>query len=393
MQDPKEKSQPVSVYDYATDYELCRSVWPFIAATGLPDQSQFVDLASLVRSRMAQLDDALHSWSGITATRSCHDILVETLSWFQDEKADGFGEKLGRGMRCPQPAHEIPSVLMITASLLLTIDVVREFDASRPFSVVVRWPMGKSLREAVAVSFDEYKAPATGPFTSPSSTLKRLNMATLVKSFGYSIRWTDNLKEHLTIKSKQVWIYKHKLLLAALLQTPRNNRTDIIPRPVVEEALDTLNLLFPPGHRKTGKLLKQHSQAFHSLGYCGRRPAATHRPSLQDYPYWGAKLQALLAALDEPPALGVRSMFLRKDKRNLVESVNFWLALLVAVLTVASIVLGVLGVVYAKLSFDVGRESLELTRQQWLLSLAQACAGGEEPQGATQLAGFCSQAT
>lgn len=357
-----DKTGAVTTTSYTTDAELCTSIWPFLTAQ-LRNRDQYTELASFARTQIAQLQSTLRNTpAGTTNLLTPDDVLKESLHWFHDEFKDGFGQAFGRDMQCPPTAQQIPSVLLKTASLFLTLDITREFDASRSSAVAVRWPAGKSLRQAVAAAFATKTDPAKGsdPSSASATSLKELTMVALTKQHGYTIHWTDNLKEHLTIKGKTVWIYKHKLLLAPFLQRPVNAKTDVIPRAILEEALDTLNLLFPPGHKKTGRLLKEHSRPFHGLGRCGQPPPPPP-PSLDNnspYPHWGARLSQLRLALDQPHALGLRSMFLRRDRRKLVESVNFWLALLVVVLTVASIVLGVLGVVYAKLAYDVSRESL-----------------------------------
>lgn len=341
-----DKTSAVTTTSYTTDAELCTSIWPFLTAQPR-NRDQSTELASFARTQIAQLQSTLRNTpAGNTNILTPDDVLKENLHWFNHEYKDGFGQAFGRDMQCPLTAQQVSSVLLKTASLFLAFDITREFDASRSSVVAVRWPAGNSLRQAVAAAFATKTDPTKDldPSSTSAPSIKGLTMVALTKQHGYAIHWTDNLKEHLTIKGKTFWIYKHKLLLAAFLQRPANARTDVIPRAILEEALDTLNLLFPPGHKKTSRLLKEHSQPFHSRGRCGRPPPPPPPSSSPDdnspYSHWGAQLSQLRLALDQPHALGLRSIFLRRDRRNLVESVNFWLALLVAVLTVASIVPG-----------------------------------------------------
>ncbi|GKT67893.1 hypothetical protein ColTof4_00316 [Colletotrichum tofieldiae] len=79
---------------------------------------------------------------------------------------------------------------------------------------------------------------------------------------------------------------------------------------------------------------------------------------------------------------------------NLLESANFWIATAALLLAIVSFLLGLMSIIYAKWSYDIGKESLvvsldslELTRLQYQLSLAQACSDAEE---ARLLPDFCS---
>lgn len=74
---------------------------------------------------------------------------------------------------------------------------------------------------------------------------------------------------------------------------------------------------------------------------------------------------------------GFRQLLPRRDQGNLLDSINFWIAGLVALLTVVSFVSGLVAIIYTRMSYDVSRKSWELTRDQYLLSLAEACSDPE----------------
>ncbi|KAK2037935.1 hypothetical protein LZ31DRAFT_600079 [Colletotrichum somersetense] len=178
----------------------------------------------------------------------------------------------------------------------------------------------------------------------------------------YRVDWTNYLNEHLLIntRTKVVSIYQHKVWLSANLQ---HSEHCVLPQDVVSEALDTLNLLFPHSDESTKSYLDRHGQPFYKLGLCCRERDL----DLRSYRHWGRQIQELLVVLNGPQS-GFRQLLPGKDQPNLVESVNFWIAVFVAGLTVTSFVFGLMSVVYAKWAFD------------YLLSLSQACLDSREAQ-------------
>ncbi|KAK2750448.1 hypothetical protein CKAH01_17958 [Colletotrichum kahawae] len=205
-------------------------------------------------------------------------------------------------------------------------------------------------------------------------------MSYLAVNYGFSVRWTDYLDEHLEINWERriVWIFQHKVWLAAQI----NSKTDsLLPLEVAEEALDTLNSLFPHHHAPTTSFMARHGQEFHRLGSFNRKP----RTEVSDFKYWGGKIEQLMGELSKPRR-GLRQ--LRPDKRNVLNPVNFWVAAGLACLAfLSSIAFGAVSVFYAKRSLEVSEQSLELSRLQYLLSVAQACS---TPEGAQSLPEFCS---
>src|SRR5207244_8887795 len=96
-----------------------------------------------------------------------------------------------------------------------------------------------------------------------------MTMSHLSGSRGLKVFWTSNLADHLAInwKSRVVSVYEHKICLWNHL----NSKVEpIIPREILEEAIDTLNLLFPLNDSPTKDFLKQNGKPFYGLGYCKR---------------------------------------------------------------------------------------------------------------------------
>ncbi|KAJ0161701.1 hypothetical protein CTA2_5777 [Colletotrichum tanaceti] len=270
----------------------------------------------------------------------------------------------------------------LAASLCATTNVATARDqALIPEVAPVVWEAGASLRDVLRRRFTDPRPPQE--VEAKSNTVdSKLTMSYLVVNHGFHVDWTNLLDEHLAIdwKTKVISIYQHKLWLASHLQSPEEC---ILPADLVAEALDTLNLLFPYGDAPTKSFLAKQAQQFYSLGFCGRE----RRVDLLAYPRWNRRLEELSNVL-QGPRDGIRQLFPDRDRPNLLESVNFWIAVLVAGLTVTSFVFGVITVIYAKWAFEIGKESLELTRQQYLLSVAQACSN---PQEALLLPEFCTR--
>ena len=198
-------------------------------------------------------------------------------------------------------------------------------------------------------------------------------MAYLVNYYGFRIYWTSSLTEHLTInwKFKTVSIFQHKICLWNHTKYPD---TSPIPLEIHEEALDTMNLLFPFDDTSTKALLQKEGVNFYSLGFCGRERLL----DLDRYNYWRLPLEELVGVLQLPPS-GLHQLRLDKDGRNLLQFATFWIAAAVALLTIVSFIFGILSTIYAKRGYDIAV-------LQYKLSLAQACA---EPGAKEQLPDFC----
>ncbi|OHE97887.1 hypothetical protein CORC01_06750 [Colletotrichum orchidophilum] len=219
---------------------------------------------------------------------------------------------------------------------------------------------------------------------------RELTIRNLVLYNKCRVYWTDRLDRHLDYRvsrgKKVILVFQHKIWLSAHLGQDKHC---VIPQDIIGEALDSLNLLFPQNNTDTEKFLRKRGQRFYSLGYCGR----DRRLSLADYPHWGHKIEKLIDVF-EGPRSGIWRFLPRHDRFDLMESANFWIATAAALLAFVGFILGLMSIVYAKWSYDVGvksmvisEESLELTRLQYQLSLAQACS---DPNEARLLPDFCS---
>jgi hypothetical protein len=162
--------------------------------------------------------------------------------------------------------------------------------------------------------------------------------------------WTNNLVDHLRLDRKRrvLTIYRHKVCLFIHAKSSRT----VLPLDLVQETIDTLNLLFPISDGPTKALLLRDGQPFFELGNCGR----DLNLDLGHYNYWRDRLIVIMEVFNEPPRQWKQLMC---DRRNKMNFATFWIAVLVLVLTIVSIAFGTMSTVY--------------TIKQYNLARAQAC--------------------
>lgn len=145
-----------------------------------------------------------------------------------------------------------------------------------------------------------------------------------------------------------------------------SNEKYSIPQTILQEAIDTLNFLFPFGHGPTRELLRREKKmSLYRLGFCDR----ARMLALADYDVWQARVANLVEVFNEPPR-DLRQLL--SDRRNVMEWATFLIGMLVLILTLVSIAFGTVSTVYAI--------------KQYELALAQACVA----EGAAELLSrFC----
>lgn len=195
-----------------------------------------------------------------------------------------------------------------------------------------------------------------------------LSLAYLCTYRGFRVFWTSNISEHLNIswKSKIITIYEHKVFLWNHL---RNSKAPMIPRVILEEAIDTLNLLFPLKDRLTTAFLAQNGKDFQGLGYCSR--PRDRCLDLGNFNIWRNRIAELVEIMNEEPK-GLQQLALEKDGRNFLPFITFWVAIAVALLSLLNIPFAIVSMLY--------------TIKQYDLALAQACS---EPDARAALPQYC----
>ncbi|KAI1737803.1 hypothetical protein F4680DRAFT_206549 [Xylaria scruposa] len=205
-------------------------------------------------------------------------------------------------------------------------------------------------------------------------TLGRFTMRYLIDKHGWTVSWTSDLTEHLSVnpRTKFVKVYEHKICLLHHFKFEGLHPCPI-PREAIREALDTLNLLFPSEDVLTQRYLQDEGKSFHRLGSCNR----DNYRDLSHYHYWHTGLAQLLRATEEEP-LGFKQFILDREHRNFREVTTFWLA--VVVIVFLTLGFGVISTVFAAKSYQVAM-------MQYNLDLAQACS---MPGARVSLSRYCA---
>lgn len=255
---------------------------------------------------------------------------------------------------------ELALRLWLTLNVRSTTIIVGPLD---PRTTRVEWDQDISITQLIASQFARSKL-------SPDIGRDRLDQsftaAHLVYSSGIKIRWSSNLADHLQLdnRSRILSVYQHKICLINHLESSLS----IYPKDVLEEALDTINLLFPMGNDSTRELLlKEKRPEMYSVGLYGR-PCVL---DLSDYNYWKNELMELWDAYNEPPR-NWRQLLL--NRRNKLQWVTFWIAIIIFGLTLIGLGLAAVTTAYAIMQYN--------------LALAQACSA---PGAVPSVLKFCSR--
>ncbi|KAI8627680.1 hypothetical protein F5Y19DRAFT_440779 [Xylariaceae sp. FL1651] len=265
--------------------------------------------------------------------------------------------------------QEVSRTLDLAATIWLTILVDTE---TTSHSII--WNNQNTIEQVILPGF------STAIINNDTNDMRRdmippsLTMAYLCRRYGFTVAWTDDLRYHLNIdwENHKITVYEHLIYLSNYLFYPAASP---IPTNIVEEAIDTINLLFPSDEKGTRKFLRARQRNFDRFGYCGRE----RRLHLSKYHHWRAKLK-LLKEVMEGQAKGINQLMLHKERRNFLDWATFWVAVIVALLTIiTSLAFGVVGIVYAVRSYEVGKQQLDI-------AIAMACVDAET---AARLPKYC----
>ncbi|PSN65429.1 hypothetical protein BS50DRAFT_58462 [Corynespora cassiicola Philippines] len=229
----------------------------------------------------------------------------------------------------------------------------------------INWPSDQSLARAIAECFKVEKPRSSGKGLALDGSLTAIKLR---DQRGVEIIWTDNLADHLKLhgqrKDRSLTVFRQK----SLLINHRLAANPIIPIEVLDEAVRTLDLLFPLGDEKTAAFLKTSGVHLNVAGASSLQQAGART----EFKYWKDEILQLNRILEGPPETIGQTL---RDTRNFGEFVTIWVAIFgVFILT---ILFGILSTVYSVKQYLVAVKSYEL-------SLALTCL--ENPT----LDGFCT---
>lgn len=202
----------------------------------------------------------------------------------------------------------------------------------------INWAMNQTLEQLIVSQLAERRTlqkPGKGVRIDAAITA-----AYLVNTCGLTLQWSNNFVDHLRFDPEHLvlTVYRHKACLISHLDS---NTNCPIPRDLLEEMLDTLNLLFPFGDSATRSMLwKEGQQSLYTLGNRGRRT----QTDASYYQYFGADLTQLIEAFSGTPRTWRQ---LALDRRNKLEWSAFWVTVMVAILTLVSIPCNIIQATYS----------------------------------------------
>ncbi|KAF2736404.1 hypothetical protein EJ04DRAFT_511071 [Polyplosphaeria fusca] len=230
---------------------------------------------------------------------------------------------------------------------------------------LVDWPDTQSLDEMIAAQFKR-RGQVSPDNTSLDDSFTAANLKNICR---LRIRWTDNLVDHLKLEGprgqRSLTIYRHKL---SLINHRKGPDPTMIPADILDEALRTLDLLFPFGDPNTDAFLDEEGIQFRIVAFA-ELPRATET---DDFYYWRKNLVALSSLLNGPPETIAQTLL---DTRNLAQFATLWVAIFGVFLL--TILFGILSTVYSVKQYRVAVKSYELSLvlacQQSSAALPQFC--------------------
>ncbi|KAI5465112.1 hypothetical protein BGZ63DRAFT_169926 [Mariannaea sp. PMI_226] len=370
-------------------HHLLRTLWPEVPKNDFSEKvySRYIDHLKSELSILETLPDCF------AATDQAEEleilgIVKQTTATPQYQVLEKVGARYGFQPSNQQGQTRCQASVELAARIWLTvnIDSFKFAAASQAIPLPARtgWDDRQmSLRMLVLNQFPTSTAGQQPSEQIPSS----LNMMELCSRSKYSVRWTHNLSEHLTITEERgsnvILVYEH---LICLLNHRRYPEDSGLPREIVEEAIDTFVLLFPLSSPKVKRFLRREEREFYALGYDGR--GQKRQLQLDHYRYWRKSIVQMIAIMARPPR-GWRQAILDKERRNFEQVVTIWVGAFATIITVVALVFGILSTLLAleanKLaaeanslaneSLKLGREANKLARDAYELDRRQACLG------------------
>ena len=188
----------------------------------------------------------------------------------------------------------------------------------------------------------------------PAFTIKNLRRFCRIK-----VRWTANLRDHLLYDrpTATLHLFPHKICLISHLDSG-----NVLPKDFVAETLRTLDLLFPFGEEDTRKYLDQTGQTF----YRTSSRDLSRATDFGEFRYWHKRLVVLHGVFNQAPRSILQLWY---DKRNPLQWWTFWLAALIAILTIA----------FGVISAYTGFQQLAIAERAYQLSVLQMCLQPNPP--------------
>jgi hypothetical protein len=326
-------------------FELVGQFWPEMSVTrNTFDEFACTAYVDYIASELDQVRHYKHLFAAQTfdALFSIIRILRNNLSTpyrdlvrtLQSEFLDSSPEVIRRSV-------ELSVRMWLTINTHTSVIFVGPISAG---DMPVDWNEDLSLEQLIRSSFG--KRVRLQPQSDTSKFDPTFTAAYLVNTCGMRLRWTNDINSHLSFDLNRMLltVYRHKACLAGHLAKPEDCP---VPVKVLEEVLDTLELLFPPWDTATRTLLlNERQQSLYTLG--SRKSSRDY--DLAHYENFGEALYHLSDSFNKTPRTWKQLAF---DRRNKLEWSAFWVTVMVAVLTVVSIPCNIIQAMYSVKAYRV----------------------------------------
>ncbi|KAH9866166.1 hypothetical protein J1614_008731 [Plenodomus biglobosus] len=344
------KTQDLALLPRVQKCDLINGFWPYLRLK-VEDyiEEDYVDFLSYIEA----VTTDLWSYRQSFATQDMKGLfeVVGSLRQFKTLPREALVEGIMKiASTSPIPEHVVRS-LELAARLWLGINIASKslsVGPNYPRDSRIEWPADRTLAEVISNQFSNKPCWAAIDEFALDESFTAVNLRNICR---LHIQWTHNLADHLRLKGlrghRSLYIYRHKILLVNHLKDP--NPT-VIESTVLDEAIRTLDLLFPFGDSKTAEFLEAEGMHFYSISSGSPRPY-----DLGDFVHWRNNLAQLLRLLHGPPETVTQTL---TDTRNISQFATLWVAIFgVFALT---IVFGILATVYSIKSYHVALDSYDL---------------------------------
>jgi hypothetical protein len=337
--------QSLRTLDKQQRQELIETIWPPVDV----GHSAFDDVSSnAFVSHIANELDQLGRHGRLFAAPD-FDATLKIIKVIRNNALKPYDEIVrGLHVQFPDAAPDaIRRSVELSVRIWLTINTHSSDIFVGPMSardILIEWPGDTSLDQLFRNHFG--RRVQVDDRTKTAKFDPAFTAAYLVNTCGMKLRWTDDIASHLTfdLENRLLTVYPHKACLVSHLN---DRRGCPMPREILEETLDTMNLLFPFGCLATKDLLLEKDQKpMYSLGSCGRG----RKLDLAHFRYFGGAMQQLSEAFNNAPLTWRQLAF---DRRNKLEWSAFWITVMVAVLTVVSIPCNIIQATYSVKAYRV----------------------------------------
>ena len=342
--------------------KLCQIIWPHLPTNEFQNKNYagFKQFCKFQAASIASRPNSFGAISGKDIISVIQHLAIEPDALTSRKSALTILKRLNL-FRNPVLDDIVSNCVDVALRMVLTLDIQSSFGKNglkrSPSPTSVQWDDTSSLAQSIRSFFTDHGSVTTDMKTGRIDPA--MSMAYLCNERGVRVLWTSNLAEHLSVdwKSRIVTVYEHKIFLWNHLRNPTHS---IIPSFILEEAIDSLNVLFPLADTPTKDLLEWNEKVFYGLGYCSR--PRDESLDLGRFNFWRDRMAKLMEIMNEEPR-GLKQLALEKSGRNLLPFLTFWVATAVGILTILSLPFSVVSMLYGI--------------KQYELALAQACSASD----------------